>query len=111
MVAATAQARLSKSTNPIIVDADVHELIKPQQLVPYLSPHWQRYITDYGFSGPPDPLPYGPVGRRRLDRVPEGGEMGSDLGLMRKQLFEDQGTTVAILNCAELQFSTMESRY
>jgi predicted TIM-barrel fold metal-dependent hydrolase len=106
------QDRSVDEISELVVDVDVHEGATVRDLLPYLSPHWQRYITEYNFVGPPNPKPYRPATPMRQDRFPsDGGGAGSDLGLLRQQLLEDQGTSIAILNSTDLQFSTMESRY
>jgi predicted TIM-barrel fold metal-dependent hydrolase len=96
----------------MVIDTDVHETFPIDRLLPHLEPVWRRYITDWRFVGPPRPVPYSYTSPHRADRFPAGGgRWGSDLGLMRKQLFEDQDTTIAILNNPDYYFSTMESRY
>jgi predicted TIM-barrel fold metal-dependent hydrolase len=104
--------QVSKRSSTLVVDVDVHEKASVRDLLPYLDPVWHRYITDYSFVGPPNAKPYRPAAPWRKDRFPGPGRAaGSDVDLMRKQLLDEQGTDVAILNSSDLQFSTMESRY
>jgi predicted TIM-barrel fold metal-dependent hydrolase len=90
----------------LLIDTDVHE--SPPQgrgmkdLVPYFDPHWQRYIKGVGgewqghgtSSTYITPLP--PYGNRADWNV--GGERaGSTVEEMRKQLFDAEGVSIAIL--------------
>jgi predicted TIM-barrel fold metal-dependent hydrolase len=86
-----------------VIDVDVHEQFQSvKDLLPYLDPHWQRYIVQYNWSGMPKESPYGvpaPGGNTRLDWKPDGGVVrASTVELMREQLLEGEGVSLAILN-------------
>jgi uncharacterized protein len=84
-----------------LVDTDVHEGIASLGLLSdYLSPHWQRYLNG-GWMGPPA-TPYAPQvpnkAGSRLEWELEDGTAGTSIEAMRKQLFEGEGVSIAILN-------------
>jgi uncharacterized protein len=86
-----------------IIDVDVHEQFQSvKELLPYLDEHWRRYIVQYGWSGMPKESPYGVPstgGNTRLDWRPEGEQVrASTVDLMRTQLLEGEGISLAILN-------------
>jgi uncharacterized protein len=83
-----------------LIDIDVHERAELRALVPYLSPMWRKYITDFGWQ-PDRVLPYAQYaagGLDRLDaRVPDGRPGGSDYGLLRQQLLDEHDVDYAVL--------------
>ncbi|WCB93352.1 hypothetical protein DSM104299_02065 [Baekduia alba] len=104
-----------EATSTRVVDVDVHEgYTSVRDLVPYLPDKWKKFITEYRWNGPPNPLPYGvpsPGGGTRMDWVPpEGTPMGSDIDALRRQLFDGEGVSVAILN-GDFRISTLQGWY
>jgi predicted TIM-barrel fold metal-dependent hydrolase len=102
----------------LVVDADVHEYFKGYAaLVPYLDPSWRRLITEWGFSRIDVGFPYtsGSVRRtwetRTEWRPRDGGELGSDLDVMRRNLFEELGVSVAIINNLQVPVSFMKGSH
>ena len=101
-----------------VVDADVHEYFKGfPALARYLSPEWARLITEWGFKGIDVGFPYtsGSVVRTyqtRLEWRPEDeGELGSDLNVMRRNLFDEMGIAIAIANNLQVPVSFMNGSY
>jgi predicted TIM-barrel fold metal-dependent hydrolase len=93
-----------------VVDADVHEsLVSINDLLPYLEPVWQRYITECGFKGiPGDPYVATAHGGRRVDSWPEdGGPPGSDYRLMREHVFDTYDIDYLILTGHFYRLTTM----
>ncbi len=89
-------------TGPVI-DCDVHHARRSDdELLPYLSAGWRRYVTDRGPAGimpltVQDGLP-NPHGFMRADAYPPtGGPAGSDLGTVRRQLLDRGDLRRAIL--------------
>src|SRR5438105_1215355 len=87
----------------MIIDTDVHEYFKGfEALAPYLTPGWRRRISEWGFRKVETGFPFtsGMVRRTyytRLDwRPADDGELGSDLEVMRRNLFEERGVSVAV---------------
>jgi len=102
----------------MIVDADVHEYFKGfDALVPYLDPAWQRVITEFGFKSIPTGFPYwsGSVRRTwetRLEWRPrDQGELGSDLDVMRRNLFDELGISIAITNNLQVPVSVLQGSF
>jgi predicted TIM-barrel fold metal-dependent hydrolase len=94
-----------------LIDTDVHESLRStKDLLPFMSPHWQHYITQYGFAYTfLHPFPYASVQApgQWVQEVKEQAEKeniwslmapGADLDLLRKNLFERERVTHAILN-------------
>ena len=101
-----------------IVDTDVHEYFKGfDALVPYLEPAWRRVVAEFGFKSIPTGFPYwsGSIRRTwetRLEwRPPDDGELGSDLDVMRHNLFEELGISIAITNNLQLPVSALQGSY
>jgi predicted TIM-barrel fold metal-dependent hydrolase len=93
-------------TTTLIIDSDVHEVIGGmQELVPYLAPEWQKYVTEYGFrtiaTGWPHVIPvaHRKEWRHYTDTDP--------LATMQKYLFDQMGVSVGIINNATYHFSAM----
>jgi predicted TIM-barrel fold metal-dependent hydrolase len=96
------------SMETLLIDADVHESLRSTQEL--LSPHWQHYITQYGFSYTFwDPLPYATVmapglwvQEAKSDPKFEGTwsylAPGTDFELLTDNLFTGEQVTHAILN-------------
>lgn len=114
----SAVEKAGKDTRPsktLIVDTDVHEYFKGYRaLVPYLAKPYQRVITEWGFNRIDVGFPYtsGSVTRTwesRLDwRPKDGGELGSDLDVMARNLFDELGITVAVTNNLQVPVSFMK---
>jgi predicted TIM-barrel fold metal-dependent hydrolase len=113
----TADAADRRVTFPVI-DTDVHEYFDGfKALVPYLAPGWHSRITEWGFSRVDVGFPYtsGMVKRTyesRDDwRPADGGELGSDLDVMRRNLFEEGGVSIAVLSNLQAQVSFMKGEH
>jgi uncharacterized protein len=117
----TANAPSSDASRPPaypVVDTDVHEYFKGfQALVPYLSKGWHSKITEWGFKGVETGFPYtsGMVHRthesRHDWRPAEGGELGSDLEVMRRNLFDERGLSLVVLSNLQTLVSTMRGEH
>jgi predicted TIM-barrel fold metal-dependent hydrolase len=83
-----------------IIDTDIHERADVNDLVPYLDPRFQHYITEAGWV-PDRSLPYTQLTAGGLDRadakLPDGRPGGSDLGLLQRQLLDEFGHEYGIL--------------
>lgn len=106
------------ASRPLIVDTDVHEYFKSfRSLVPYLPPIWRPAIEEWGFSRIDTGFPYtsGSVNRawqNRTDwRPSDGGELGSDLDTMRRNLFDEEGISIAITNNLQVPVSVMKGSH
>lgn len=101
MVVATApEATPSVASKATMIDVDVHERAALPSLIPYLEPLWRKYITEMGWM-PDRVLPYAQFTAGGLDRadskLPDGRPGGSDLGLMRTQLLDENKHRFAVL--------------
>ena len=101
-----------------IVDTDVHEYFKSfRALLPYLAPGWHSKITEWGFKGVDVGFPYtsGMVKRThdsRHDWLPaDGGELGSDLDVMRRNLFDERRVSLVVLSNLQTLVSTMRGEH
>ncbi len=106
------------SSRMLIVDTDVHEYFKGfEALLPYLAPAWRRPISEWGFSRIDVGFPYtsGLVRwtweTRREWRPRDYGDLGSDLEVMSRNLFDELGITVAITNNLQVQVSFMRGSH
>ena len=86
-----------------LIDCDVHHARSTDaELLEYLSIAWREYVSDRGPAGTvpltvQDGFP-NPHGFMRADTYPEGGgEPGSDLDTMRRQLLDSNGLRRAVL--------------
>jgi len=101
-----------------VIDTDVHEYFKGfEALAPYLAPEWRRVVTDYGFKSIPTGFPYWSASIRRTYetrhewRPKDGGELGSDLELMSRNLFDGLGISIAITNNLQIPVSVLQGSY
>lgn len=106
----TDATRTPSKTSTLIIDSDVHETIAGmQELVPYLAPQWQKYITEYGFrtiaTGWPHVIP---VEHRKEWKHYRAED---PLAIMQQFLLDKMGVSVAILNNATYHFSAMPCWY
>jgi uncharacterized protein len=119
MVQASERASVGDSKRRLlVVDTDVHEYFKSyRSLLPYLPEVWRPLIADWGFSRIDTGFPYasGSVTRAwntRLEWRPEdGGELGSDLDTMRRNLFDEEGISIAITNNLQVPVSFMKGSH
>jgi uncharacterized protein len=118
--AAEKVAKVAKAGPPkvFVVDTDVHEYFKGfRALVPYLAKPYQRVITDWGLNRIDVGFPYtsGSVSRTwesRLEwRPKDNGELGSDLEVMSRNLFDDLGITIAVTNNLQVPVSFMKGSH
>lgn len=83
-----------------VIDTDVHhDLSSVNDLLPYLSDHWKRYITDYGWK-PLKTVPFHQVRKGtkfRADSIVDHAPPGSDFELLKKQLLDENNITYAVL--------------
>lgn len=91
----------AKKTPFKVIDTDVHhDIASVNDLVPYLSDHWKRYITDYNWK-PIKTTPFHQVRsgtKYRGDSFTEDKKPpGSDFELLKKQLLDEHEITHAVL--------------
>ena len=92
----------------MLIDTDVHETppgFPAQALVPYVDPHWQRFLKREGglWMGEPEPATSAaPVASGREDWRDDGGPAGRTVESLRHHLLDGEGVTTAILNGPEL---------
>lgn len=83
-----------------VIDTDVHHDVRStHDLLPYLSDHWKRYITDYGWK-PIKTVPFNQVrkgSKYRADTFAENAPPGSDFELLKKQLLDENDITYAVI--------------
>jgi predicted TIM-barrel fold metal-dependent hydrolase len=100
LVDTPASAKRKPKPYPII-DADVHIAFNSwAELQPYMDEPWRSIVVDPGSR--PGGNGYRAYGghHRRSDAIPaDGGEPGSDIPLLRKQLLDETGVDVAIVTC------------
>lgn len=100
----------------MLIDADVHETppgFPAEALAPYVSPHWQRFLTRQGglWFGEPEPSTYAapvPAGGRE-DWRDDGQPAGRTVESLRRHLLEGEGVDVAILNGPNFHPAAMPS--
>lgn len=81
-----------------IIDCDVHHSYKKQdELYPYLPEIWVDRIKKSGLGYPQDTF-VSSAGAKRTDAKPTSGVAGSDIELLREQLFDEHGVDYALLN-------------
>ena len=102
----------------LVVDTDVHEYFKGfRSLAPYLPPVHRQPVEEWGFSRIDTGFPYtsGSVTRtwqtRTGWRPQDDGELGSDLDVMRRNLFDELGIDIAILNNLQLPVAFMRGSH
>ena len=86
-----------------VIDTDIHcNVPSPRALFPYLTAHWQEYITTSAFKGPTDnSYPLGaPTSALDGTRPPEGGPPASTLQLIQEQVLDPWNVEIGILNCS-----------
>ena len=84
-----------------MIDADVHnQLSALDSLLPYLGEHWQAYLRESNFRGDGcHDYPARSAVAARCGTRPESRPPGSDVDLLRRQVFDEMGADLAILNC------------
>ena len=85
----------------LLIDTDVHEYLKrTDDLLPYLEPVWQRYITEFGWRtlDVANGWPYAPTAPKRTNWVLEDGTMATEVDKLAEHLFDEEGVSIAILN-------------
>ena len=84
-----------------IIDCDIHNVLSPGSLDPYLSDRWRRHQRTFGgrrHTG--DVYPKGSPGAARTDAQPPSGlAAGADLGFMQRQHLDPMGVEYGVLNC------------
>ena len=111
------QASLAASSKSTLgpIDTDVHEILpsgRIDELIPYLPDHWKRYVTDFGFSGPPNPLPWTRAPARvRAEWQIAGAAQGSDPDKFIADLFDGLGVAAGILNNVAMSVSAMRGAF
>jgi uncharacterized protein len=105
MAVTDSAAAVDASLRTLLIDCDVHEGLKSvEQLMPYLDPHSQRLTKHYGGwnASNPNGFPYVvPMESRAVARMEwelEDGTVGTTVEAMRRQLFDGEGVTHAVLN-------------
>lgn len=85
-----------------MIDCDVHnEVPKVEALFGYLPPYWVEHVTNTLFKGPIEPPypPGSPVAARAETKPEDGAPAGSSLLLLQRQVLDEPGVDLAILNC------------
>jgi predicted TIM-barrel fold metal-dependent hydrolase len=82
---------------PHLIDADVHNSLSANDLLPYLPAYWRDWVKNHGM-GNPSPGYQSPVGVLREDaRPPDGGVPGSDPHFLVEHHLERYGIDYAVL--------------
>ncbi|MET0693345.1 MAG: amidohydrolase family protein [Propionibacteriaceae bacterium] len=84
-----------------IIDCDIHNVISPGSLDPYLSNRWLQHQRTYGSREHTGAVyPKGSPGAARTDAAPPSGlAPGADLGFMQEQHLDPMGVEYGVLNC------------
>ena len=84
-----------------MIDTDVHnELPNLKALLPYLAEHWHVYLAESAFVGPgANDYPGATAVRAKDGTKPDNGPAGSDIDLLTRHVFDDDGADIAILTC------------
>lgn len=84
-----------------IIDCDIHNVISPTSLDPYLSNRWLWHHRMYGSRQHTGAVyPKGSPGAARADASPPSGlAAGADLAFMQKQHLDPMGVEFGVLNC------------
>jgi predicted TIM-barrel fold metal-dependent hydrolase len=99
----------------LLIDTDVHETppgFPAEALVPYVDPHWQRFLKREGglWMGEPEPATYAaPVASGREDWRDDGKPAGKTVESLRHHLLDGEGVTHAILNGPNFHPASMPS--
>jgi predicted TIM-barrel fold metal-dependent hydrolase len=90
-----------------VIDTDIHESLSSwNELLPYLEPHWQRYITDYDFGPELLHFPYPKVFMtRKADYM-----VAPSLQTMRAELLDKEQVDIGILT-GSYYFSALPNNY
>ncbi len=102
----TVKSQLNGANRLSVIDCDVHPRSKNlDALKPYMTQRWWDYLQTYGMrkrhgfaKGHPYPKSQPADGQRRDAWPPEGGQPGTSLPFMRKQLLDAYGIDHGILN-------------
>ncbi|WP_230207914.1 hypothetical protein [Microlunatus sp. Gsoil 973] len=84
-----------------IIDCDIHNVISPTSLDPYLPNRWLQHHRLYGSRQHTGAVyPKGSPGAARADAAPPSGlAAGADLGFMQQQHLDPMGVEFGVLNC------------
>ena len=93
------------SVKTAIADCDIHPArATNEELYPFLAKRWHAHLETYGvhayqgmMEGPPYPKAQ-PNASRRDAYPPEGGQQGSSLSFMQKQLLDPYNVALGVLN-------------
>jgi predicted TIM-barrel fold metal-dependent hydrolase len=90
-----------RRTTPAIIDCDIHNVLSPGSLDPFLSERWRRHHREFGPRGHPGSVyPKGAPHAARGDAWPPSGLLpGADLNFMREQHLDPLNVEYGILNC------------
>lgn len=96
-------AEVDARPDTLLIDTDVHEVLTSRdRLFPYLAPHWQHYLTEYITmvdTVAPSEMPYAtPQPNARRDWKQGEKPAATDVDVLREQLLEGEGVSIAILN-------------
>jgi predicted TIM-barrel fold metal-dependent hydrolase len=115
------------SVETLLIDTDVHETPSGgramKDLIPYIDPHWQRYLKGEGcrWVGPPAPSSYAqPIATNGvraewnsngvgISGTGSSGSTGNSLDAMKQHLFVDEQVSIGILNGPNFHPSGMQS--
>src|SRR5690606_17366028 len=98
---------------PVIIDCDIHNVIWPGALDPFLSQRWREHHNTYGgrsYTGAT--YPKGAPEAARADAWPPSGRLpGADLGFMQEQHLDPMNVEYGILNCLGPASAQLNSEY
>ena len=96
-----ARRRADRSPRFSIIDCDIHNVISPGSLDPYLPNRWLQHQRTYGSRQHSGAVyPKGSPGAARADASPPSGlAAGADLGFMQEQHLDPMGVEFGVLNC------------
>jgi predicted TIM-barrel fold metal-dependent hydrolase len=114
-VAPVAASANEPAVKTMLIDTDVHEtppLYIGEALLPYIDPHWQRFLKREGgiWMGEPEPSTYAaPVANGREDWRDDGRPAGRTVESLRHHLLDGEGVSIAILNGPNFHPASMPS--
>jgi uncharacterized protein len=100
MTSAAPVSSARPATDVQVIDADVHAIVPSiETLLPYMSDHWREYTIQTGFEGPSATAypPGAPTSHLPGTAAPESVERQREI--LCRQVFEQGGASLAILNC------------
>ena len=109
----TERTQVSAPRQTLLIDTDIHEYLRSvDDLLPYLPPVWQRFVTEYGWRilDINNGWPYAPVAPRRPDWILADGTMATDVASMAEHVFDEEQVNFGIL-CGLYHVSALQAEY